>query len=175
MSIYRLALVSVVAMVLISACGGGSGQTDVQAHGGPVSSTTMRSPTSTSSTTSSSTTTSSPASLPQVAPCGGVAAAPEFKPQVLTLACADYNATVSDIAWSLWTSDRATGIGTFVENKCIPNCAQGSFSSAPGSTVELLDPTHTGNIEIFQQVVVTPSSGGAAFTNPQRGAWGWSS
>ena len=61
---------------------------------------------------------------------------PEYKPKAITLTCADGGLYVDEIVWSTWSKTGATGTGTFFENLCEPNCAEGKFVSAP-VTVEL--------------------------------------
>jgi hypothetical protein len=56
---------------------------------------------------------------------------PEYKPEVITLTCADGGIYVEKLQWSSWTHEGATGTGSFSENLCNPNCAEGKRVSAP--------------------------------------------
>ena len=56
---------------------------------------------------------------------------PEYKPEVITLTCADGGLYVDEIIWSTWNKTGATGTGTFFENLCDPSCAEGEQVSAP--------------------------------------------
>jgi hypothetical protein len=55
----------------------------------------------------------------------------QVEPRSIVLACADQNSLVSDITWTSWTSDLASGSGTLEQNDCIPDCAAGHFHSYP--------------------------------------------
>lgn len=54
----------------------------------------------------------------------------EYKPEVITLTCADGGIYVEKIQWSTWSHDGATGAGLFSENLCSPNCAEGKRVTA---------------------------------------------
>ncbi len=56
---------------------------------------------------------------------------PMMRPRAIVLACADANATVTDITWNNWGTDVATGRGTAVLNSCVPTCADGRFEHVP--------------------------------------------
>ena len=49
----------------------------------------------------------------------------EYKPESITITCADGGIYVEKIRWSSWSKEGATGIGVFSENLCEPNCAEG--------------------------------------------------
>jgi hypothetical protein len=49
----------------------------------------------------------------------------EYKPQSITITCADGGIFVEKIQWSTWSKEGATGIGIYSENLCEPNCAEG--------------------------------------------------
>ena len=50
---------------------------------------------------------------------------PEVKPGTIVLACADDGLGLMRLHWARWTSHRAVGHGTFWENLCKPDCADG--------------------------------------------------
>lgn len=56
---------------------------------------------------------------------------PVQKPKAITFTCGDGNMYVEDIDWSRWDSKRATGTGKYTTNTCDPDCADGTFISAP--------------------------------------------
>ncbi len=56
---------------------------------------------------------------------------PVQKPDAITFTCADGNMFVEEIDWSRWGSKQATGTGRYSTNTCDPNCAEGTFISAP--------------------------------------------
>lgn len=52
---------------------------------------------------------------------------PVVAPSTFTIACADAGIGVRDLHWTSWTPKLASGHGTFWENDCTPNCAEGHF------------------------------------------------
>jgi hypothetical protein len=50
---------------------------------------------------------------------------PVQRPESITLTCADGGMLVTDIEWNAWTINGASGSGTYSENNCEPNCADG--------------------------------------------------
>jgi hypothetical protein len=48
-----------------------------------------------------------------------------YKPESITITCADGGMLVEKIQWSTWGQEGARGIGIYSENLCEPNCAQG--------------------------------------------------
>ncbi len=50
---------------------------------------------------------------------------PEYKPEAITLTCADGGLYVDKIQWESWSQNGATGTGIFYENLCEPSCAEG--------------------------------------------------
>jgi hypothetical protein len=55
----------------------------------------------------------------------------EYKPETITITCADGGVLVEKIQWSRWSKEGATGTGIYSENLCEPNCAIGKRVSAP--------------------------------------------
>ncbi|MDQ6526431.1 hypothetical protein RB608_22610 [Nocardioides sp. LHD-245] len=56
---------------------------------------------------------------------------PVASPATFTVACADGNQSLTDLAWADWGADEATATGTMVANDCEPSCAEGSDVSVP--------------------------------------------
>ena len=54
----------------------------------------------------------------------------EYKPESITLTCADGGWSIQAITWSTWTEKGAEGTGTWRENLCKPNCAEGEIVEA---------------------------------------------
>ena len=50
---------------------------------------------------------------------------PVYKPESITLTCADGGWIVHTITWSKWGIDGAEGTGIFREKLCDPSCAEG--------------------------------------------------
>jgi hypothetical protein len=48
-----------------------------------------------------------------------------YKPESITITCADGGIYVEKIKWSTWSKEGATGSGIFSENLCDPSCADG--------------------------------------------------
>ena len=53
-----------------------------------------------------------------------------YKPESITLTCADGGWSIQAITWSTWTEKGADGTGTWKENLCKPNCAEGKIAEA---------------------------------------------
>ena len=53
-----------------------------------------------------------------------------YKPESITLTCADGGWSLQEITWTSWTETGAEGTGTFRENLCKPSCADGEFVEA---------------------------------------------
>lgn len=49
----------------------------------------------------------------------------EQRPEQLTKYCADAGVLIYDITWKRWGYNGAEGTGTYSENLCEPNCAEG--------------------------------------------------
>lgn len=49
------------------------------------------------------------------------------RPSIFTIACADAGAGVKHLHWTSWRRELASGYGTFWENDCKPNCADGKI------------------------------------------------
>jgi hypothetical protein len=50
----------------------------------------------------------------------------EQRPEQLTKYCADAGVIIYDITWKRWGYNGAEGTGTYSENLCEPNCAEGT-------------------------------------------------
>jgi hypothetical protein len=55
----------------------------------------------------------------------------EYKPESITITCADGGIFIEEIQWATWGQDGATGLGIYSENLCEPNCAEGERVTAP--------------------------------------------
>ena len=53
-----------------------------------------------------------------------------YKPESITLTCADGGWSLQQITWTSWTEKGAEGTGTFRENRCEPSCAEGEIAEA---------------------------------------------
>jgi hypothetical protein len=60
---------------------------------------------------------------------------PVVAPSTFVITCADAGIGVRHLHWTSWTSKLASGYGTFWENDCEPNCADGHFHYYPSLEV----------------------------------------
>jgi hypothetical protein len=60
---------------------------------------------------------------------------PVVEPRTFVITCADAGIRVQDLHWTSWTPKLASGYGTFWENDCTPNCAEGHFHYYPSLEV----------------------------------------
>lgn len=96
-----------------------------------------------------------PGVIPGVSACG--TNEPVARPTQITLTCADDDAELIGIRWSVWTLDGAQGTGELKENNCDPDCADGSWITNP-VTVVLSKVATTGNQPQFKKASVTYTS-----------------
>jgi len=81
---------------------------------------------------------------------------PEYKPESITLTCADGGWSIQAITWTTWTEKGAEGTGTWRENLCKPNCADGEIVEATVQ-VKLTDLTPSkGKFYLRTIDIVTP-------------------
>jgi hypothetical protein len=78
------------------------------------------------------------------------------KPESITLTCADGGWSLQKITWTSWTEKGAEGTGTFRENLCKPDCADGEIVQAKVK-VKLSDLTsYNGKFLLKTVDIVTP-------------------
>ncbi len=53
-----------------------------------------------------------------------------YKPESITITCADGGIYVENIKWSTWGEEGAVGYGVLSENLCKPSCAEGQQVTA---------------------------------------------
>ncbi len=56
---------------------------------------------------------------------------PVQKPTTIMIMCGDGGIFIDKITWKTWSAQGATGVGTWGENLCDPNCAEGEIVYAP--------------------------------------------
>ena len=122
-----------------------------------------------SSTTTSTTTTTMTAATASIAACSANVAQPA-RPTLLYIGCATSNTTVTAIAWSTWGASGAYGMGTYNVNNCQPDCAGGQYASVPAAIVV----SHPVG-GVFQDLTVTPISGGLSAVSSTDPGSGWGS
>jgi hypothetical protein len=93
---------------------------------------------------------------PQVNVCG----TPQTQPASIILACADHNSRLVNLQWTSWSPTFARGTATYAYNLCVPDCAQGTFVSAP-ATVTLDERVSTSvGVEYSRVTWTYPGPGG---------------
>jgi hypothetical protein len=75
-----------------------------------------------------------------VAACNVADPQSSVKPSAIVLDCGNDSASLENITWSSWTAPRALGTGTYVVDSCIPDCAEGTLTRYPGTTIMLSAP-----------------------------------
>jgi hypothetical protein len=116
--------------------------------------TTILSPTT---TLPPPTTTAPAAALPAAPNCDPQLGASGFEPTSIFIGCATSADYLGSIVWSEWTATAATGTAMHHINNCQPDCAGGTFSSAPVD-VTLSDPETLGGMYVFTTITVTPTT-----------------
>lgn len=79
---------------------------------------------------------------------------PVRRPVSVTVACADSNEVLDELAWRDWGADTATATGVMVENSCRPSCADGSLVRFPVD-VTATNRTVAGAMQVYQTLLVT--------------------
>jgi hypothetical protein len=81
----------------------------------------------------------------------------EQRPEQLTKYCADAGVLIYDITWESWGYNGAEGTGTYSENLCEPNCAE-------GKRVEAKVDLYLSGIEVIEgKVIVDLNSKGQPY------------
>jgi hypothetical protein len=118
------------------------------------------------------TTSAASSPLPEVESCVNTPGAVKLRPTLIGFGCAGLNTTVTALSWSSWTSAIAIGTGTFNQDTCTPDCADGSYNTHPVNVL-LTDPgDYLGHL-VFQDVTVTPTSGGSPVESDDGPGNGW--
>jgi hypothetical protein len=81
-----------------------------------------------------------------------------YKPESITLTCADGGILLQDIDWKEWGSEGARGSGVYSENNCQPDCSRGEFSE---TRVEILLKPFRGSKSglYLENLVIKPLTG----------------
>ena len=67
----------------------------------------------------------------------------DFKPESLTVYCADAGIVITNLEWITWGSTEGTATGSYMANDCKPDCASGKWKSAKVE-VRATDPEQIG-------------------------------
>jgi hypothetical protein len=81
-----------------------------------------------------------------------------YKPESITITCADGGMFVEKIQWSTWGKGGATGRGIYSENLCEPNCAEGKRVTAPVN-ISLSNLTEQNDKYYLRTLDITASDG----------------
>lgn len=79
---------------------------------------------------------------------------PAIRPSSLSWFCADAGESFTDITWSTWAEDGATGTGTLHWKTCQPSCATGPVEQQEGVSVALSDPVDVGGTRFWTHLTV---------------------
>jgi len=90
---------------------------------------------------------------------------PVQRPESITLTCADGGMLVTDIEWNAWSITGASGSGTYSENICEPNCAEG-FRIELAVIVRLSEPFQYEGRNVLQTLEIEVIAG-SLFPNGQ--------
>ena len=82
----------------------------------------------------------------------------EYKPESITITCADGGIYLDKIRWSSWSQEGATGIGIFSENLCEPSCAEGQQEEA-SANLRLSNLTERSGRYYLRTLDITTSDG----------------
>jgi hypothetical protein len=100
----------------------------------------------------------SPVAIEQNQACAYNCEVPMQLPESITLTCADGGILVTDIEWNAWTINGASGSGTYSENICEPNCADGRRINV-AVIVRLSEPFQYKGRNIFQTLEIEVEAG----------------
>ena len=81
-----------------------------------------------------------------------------YKPENITITCADGETYVEKIQWSTWGQEGATGMGIYSENMCEPNCVDGKRVTAPVNLI-LSNLTEQNGKYYFRTLDIATSDG----------------
>jgi hypothetical protein len=81
-----------------------------------------------------------------------------YKPESITLTCADGGMTVGEIKWQRWDTGEAIGTGIYIENSCQPDCARGKFVQTP-VTISLTNLIEYKSKFHLKDLAITPTNG----------------
>ena len=82
----------------------------------------------------------------------------EYKPESITLTCADGGMAVGDINWQRWDSEEAIGTGIYLENSCQPDCASAKFIQTR-VTISLTNLIEYKSRFHLKDLAITPTNG----------------
>jgi len=81
---------------------------------------------------------------------------PRQQPESLMLTCGDGGMRLEGLMWATWGPDGAVGYGTYLENDCTPDCAQGEFLST-SVYLTLRDLTQHKEQNFYRTIEITPA------------------
>ena len=85
------------------------------------------------------------------------------KPAHISLSCADDSVNFHGLSWSAWASGRASGVGTFNYNTCLPTCVDGNTVTVRNVRVTLSKPKVSDGVRYFSLLTAQyPNGSGPA-------------
>ena len=86
------------------------------------------------------------------------------------LTCADGGMLVTDITWNTWTETGASGTGTYSQNMCDPNCAEGTRVNVP-VTIKLSGPFEYKGRNLLKTLDIEATNGGELPNGGENMTW----
>ena len=95
---------------------------------------------------------------------------PVQRPLQIMLTCADGGMLVTDITWNTWTETGASGTGTYSQNMCDPNCAEGTRVNVP-VTIKLSGPFEYKGRNLLKTLDIEATNGGELPNGGENMTW----
>ena len=95
---------------------------------------------------------------------------PEQRPELLMLTCGDGGMRLEDLMWAVWDKNGAVGYGTYLENDCVPDCSQGSYTPVPAYLTLSESVDHKGKI-FLKTLEITADQGRELPKEQQKIKW----
>ena len=84
------------------------------------------------------------------------------KPRQIVIACADAGIAVTNIRWTTWTMNRATGVGTLTWNTCLPQTCVDGIVEKYRVRITLGGLASGPDVDVFSQLNLRFPKGGPA-------------
>ena len=95
---------------------------------------------------------------------------PVQRPLQIMLTCADGGMFVTEITWNTWTETGASGTGTYSQNMCDPNCAEGTRVNVP-VTIKLSGPFEYKERNLLKTLDIEATNGGELPNGGENMTW----
>ncbi len=112
------------------------------------------------------------AALPGTPPCNENDVGSGIRPELIFIGCATSADRLEDITWAKWSATAAYGLAEQYINNCIPNCADGTFTTAQ-LKVLLSNPGYFDGTFVFRTLSFTTATGPPQTLTVPGDSWGW--